>query len=550
MASLNGQTIASSYEQLLHTDTDGGGNGNTLVTIKDGDNGTIFGLKLATNKVEVIPSAADDANAFEVSKNDGTAVFTVDTSTPGATLVSDEENILRLDGLQGNIDFRYGSDIEFDRAGQVYITANNASGELNFRTGGQNIAMHIDNSQNVGIGETSPLGNLHVKSADSGASAHASADEIVAEGSANSGVSILSGTSGEGAVYFGNSGDNDIGRIRYNHSSNSMDFKTNASVAMTIDSSQRVGIGTTSPAYTLDLASSDAIVSQFTGSSGETILSLDNTSTNGDKWYLISGGSGGSFSGGKFGIYNADTTTAVATFTNDGNLGIGDTSPSTALTTFGSASRGLSIKNVQPTIALTDTDTGSGHFWITNTGGQSYFQNNVSGSIFRFLTSDGEKLRILNGGGITFNGDTATANALDDYEEGTYTINITGTTADGWTNKAGYATAQYVKIGSLVTVTARYETQSADAGRTGTLRYNLPFTVADLTDQAGGAAGSVTVNRSGFALTRQLTAITFDNVAYFNVQIANESGATESYIQASDIDGTFEGHFSITYRTA
>ena len=143
MASLNGQTIASSYEQLLHTDTDGGGNGNTLVTIKDGDNGTTFGLKLATNKVEVIPGS-NDANAFKVSLADGTALFTLNTSTPGGTLVSDEENILRLDGLQGNIDFRYGSDIEFDRAGQVYITANNGSGELNFRTGGQNTAMHID----------------------------------------------------------------------------------------------------------------------------------------------------------------------------------------------------------------------------------------------------------------------------------------------------------------------------------------------------------------------------------------------------------------------
>ena len=86
MAALGAQTVASSYEQLLHTDTDGGGNGNTLVTIKDGDNGTTFGLKLATNKVEVIPSAADDANAFEVSKNDGTAVFTVNSSTPSATL--------------------------------------------------------------------------------------------------------------------------------------------------------------------------------------------------------------------------------------------------------------------------------------------------------------------------------------------------------------------------------------------------------------------------------------------------------------------------------
>lgn len=90
--------------------------------------------------------------------------------------------------------------------------------------------------------------------------------------------------------------------------------------AMRITSAGAVGIGVQSPAYTLDLASSDAIVSQFTGSSGETILSLDNTSTNGDKWYLISGGSGGSFASGKFGIFNADTSKVATSITNDGEI--------------------------------------------------------------------------------------------------------------------------------------------------------------------------------------------------------------------------------------
>ena len=85
MADLSGQTIASSYEQLLSL-PDGGGNANTLVAVTDGDGGTTFGIKLATNKVEIIPSAADDAAAFEVSKNDGTPVFTVNTSTAGASV--------------------------------------------------------------------------------------------------------------------------------------------------------------------------------------------------------------------------------------------------------------------------------------------------------------------------------------------------------------------------------------------------------------------------------------------------------------------------------
>ena len=85
MADLSGQTIASSYEQLLSL-PDGGGNANTLVAVTDGDGGTTFGIKLATNKVEILPSAADDAAAFEVSKNDGTPVFTVNTSTAGASV--------------------------------------------------------------------------------------------------------------------------------------------------------------------------------------------------------------------------------------------------------------------------------------------------------------------------------------------------------------------------------------------------------------------------------------------------------------------------------
>jgi len=53
MAALGNQSIASSYEQLLHVDTDGGGNGTTLVDVKDGDNGTTFALKLATDKVHI-----------------------------------------------------------------------------------------------------------------------------------------------------------------------------------------------------------------------------------------------------------------------------------------------------------------------------------------------------------------------------------------------------------------------------------------------------------------------------------------------------------------
>ena len=54
-----------------------------------------------------------------------------------------------------------------------------------------------------------------------------------------------------------------------------------------------------------------------------------------------------------------------------------------------------------------------------------------------------ERMRFLSGGGLTFNGDTATANALDDYEEGTWTPGITGMT---FSDTGG----AYTKIGRKV----------------------------------------------------------------------------------------------------
>jgi len=53
MAALGSQSIASSYEQILQVDRDGGGNSTTHVSVKDGDNGTTFALTLATDAVMI-----------------------------------------------------------------------------------------------------------------------------------------------------------------------------------------------------------------------------------------------------------------------------------------------------------------------------------------------------------------------------------------------------------------------------------------------------------------------------------------------------------------
>ena len=109
-------------------------------------------------------------------------------------------------------------------------------------------AVRIDHDGKVGIGETSPLGKLHVRTADSSGTADSGADELVLENSGDTGMTILSGTSNSGSIRFGDSDDNDNGIIIYNHGSSPyMRFFVDGSERMRIDESGNVGIGTTSP---------------------------------------------------------------------------------------------------------------------------------------------------------------------------------------------------------------------------------------------------------------------------------------------------------------
>ena len=86
MAKLTGQTIASSYDQLLIVDN-ADGISATLQSIESGDTGgSSSALQIATNKILAKPGS-DDANAFEVQQAGGTAVLTVNTSTVGATII-------------------------------------------------------------------------------------------------------------------------------------------------------------------------------------------------------------------------------------------------------------------------------------------------------------------------------------------------------------------------------------------------------------------------------------------------------------------------------
>jgi hypothetical protein len=143
------------------------------------------------------------------------------------------------------------------------VVINEDSDDVDFRVesnGNANMLFVSGGNDVVGVGAEGDLGNaLHVKSGDSGASVANEADELVVEASGDSGISILSGTGNTGGINFGDSGDNDIGRLVYDQSGNSMRFVINASERMRITDAGRVGINQNSPDAMLQVDTSDDI---------------------------------------------------------------------------------------------------------------------------------------------------------------------------------------------------------------------------------------------------------------------------------------------------
>ena len=104
-----------------------------------------------------------------------------------------------------------------------------------------------------------------------------------------------------------------------------------------------------------------------------------------------------------------------------------------------------------------------------------------------------EKLRIQSGGGISFNGDSAASNALDDYEEGTHTVTATCSGGGSITLSSTNNKFTYTKIGNLVTITGRLDV-SAISSPSGDLSFSLPFTVAQTgSSQNQSTAGAMFV---------------------------------------------------------
>ena len=182
----------------------------------------------------------------------------------------------------------------------------------------------------------------------------------------------------------------------------------------------------------------------------------------------------------------------------------------------GNTSMRLTCTNSAPTLNFNANNVAD--------AGRITLSESSGGGVMRFFTkttggSFAEKVRIQTEGGISFNGDTAAANALDDYEEGTWTPVITGKTHS---TQAGH----YTKVGRYVTcqfiLQGMNSTQSSSAEISG-----LPF-------QAMNA------NQIGLCQMGDVTGVTYTS-GYGNIYgRVNVSGSIVQLLEQKT-DGTTHG---------
>jgi hypothetical protein len=299
---------------------------------------------------------------------------------------------------------------------------------------------------------------------------------------------------------------------------------TNSTERMRLDSSGNLGLGVTPSAWVSTYKAFEMSYGALAGGTTSTAL-FGNSYWNGTNsiykttaaasqyaqaggqhiWYTAPSGTAG----------NAITFTQAMTLDADGDLMLGRTSSSnyraqitgsSDLVDIAGTSVSTQFHNKTADIFMIGVGSGDGIAFATNGNTTERAR----------ITSDGY-LRMASGtGGIQFNGDTAAANALDDYEEGTFTPTITGNTTAGtgtYTTQIG----SYTKIGNVVHVQITI-VWTNHTGTGGIRISSLPFTSAASGTysygQLQGYISNVTLTANNYFQGLEVVAATTNALCY------------------------------------
>ena len=295
---------------------------------------------------------------------------------------------------------------------------------------------------------------------------HTNADDFTVSSSGGTGITIRSGTSNLGSIYFsdGTSGDAEYrGIVQYEHANDRLNFGTAANTRLSIDSSGRI---------------------------------------------LVAGGDS----------YHADADDLVLKERSGGNVGmtLQNTTNGFGVIYFGDAAS-TTVGRIQY-----DHNNDSLDFFTANA-------ERVNIGTEHLTITDGNLVIGTSGHGIDFsatggptNG-SGTSELLDDYEEGTFTPAFTMTSGGhniSYSNQKG----NYTKIGNVVTIEIYISVNGINANGSGSLIISgLPFTK---TGRYGGLNISYLTATNNVEITHALIDVASTNVYLYNYSGSSVSGIT------------------------
>ena len=394
---------------------------------------------------------------------------------------------------------------------------------LVFRTGNRAERMRIDSSGNIGIGEDAPVSKLHLANSGSG-SVFMTATNDTSGHTAGNGVEFGLGADEQAQIW--------------NYENSYFRIATNNAERMRIDSSGDVGIGNDAsfPIFTDDRS---LILGAGSGSVG---LQLYSSTTGYNGIYFGDANTGsGRYRGYVEYKHNDDWLRFAVNgqervrIDSSGRMGVGTNSPAIKLHVVDSSSTPIRMQN-----------TGGGSVYsqyVNNDNGRGYV--GYEGKRLAFYADNGNntgdtRVAFMDADGLKFFNDTSSANALDDYEQGSCTITISTSNGGGnyaVNNTAGY----YVKVGNVVTVSYYTSTVAVTSAGSGTVTLSgLPFASFNSSHHYGVASFAHT---NLFAQSCTGGYLTTNGTTIYCIQDGSTTGATMAGA------GSRYLMFSITYRT-